>query len=236
MRIRSMVHGFASLLCACHVGIATAQSGLPKVNSVFAFSDIGNPVTELVVQTNTGLLSFAQVGRGWWSSTGSHSDSNYGAASVDDGFGVYVYHNYFVFDVGTLGGSTVLNAYLHLWQINGGYQSADPSLIYSVWDVTSPLDQVMTDRTARLDIFTDLGSGIGYGSRSVSAADNGVFVDVLLNDAALSFLNSQPIGQALVGFGGMVTAAAPAPETWTLMLGGLGLLGLAVRRKNRNQT
>jgi hypothetical protein len=233
MQIKNIVRGLASLVLVLLVAVPMAQAA-EDINRVFGFSDFGGEVTELVVQTNTGLSTFSQISRGWWNSEGTHNESNYGAAFEDFDPPVVVYHNYFVFNISDLNGVNILGAYLHLWNPSLGYfSSTHPSLLYSVYDVTSPLDQVMMDHTVRLDIFDDLGGGVSYASRLVSATDNGAFVDVALNGTALSFLTSQSGGAGMVGFGGAVTIPVPEPETYAMLLAGLGLLGFMARRRKQ---
>jgi hypothetical protein len=147
--------------------------------------------------------------------------------------------DYFVFDVG-LGGKTVLGAYLHLWNPDGvstpGYQDLGgyPSALFNVWDITSSPNDVMAGNAggpSGLAIWDDLGSGLNYGSRVVSALDNGQFVDVQLNANAISAIS----GEGRIGFGGSLTPV-PEPETWAMMLAGLGLIGFAVRRGRTRMT
>jgi hypothetical protein len=107
-------------------------------------------------------------------------------------------------------------------------------------------------------IFNDLGTGTSYGAATVSLADNGRFVEISLNSAGLAALNASG---GIFGIGGSVTtldglanreslfasaflssvgpnvpqlviSSVPEPSETLLFLAGLGLVGLAVRRRS----
>ena len=78
-----------------------------------------------------------------------------------------------------------------------GYVSPDPTETLNIYEVTTTAADV-TGNTAGLAGFDDLGSGQLYGTREVSALDNGTVVEVVLNDAAVAAMNSAT-GLFLVG-------------------------------------
>lgn len=205
-------------------------------NGIFAYSF--NQTTELVLNTNLGQVTLSQSSRGWWDQTGLHyaDNDNYFAGfcgSSDACFGNDIaYNNFFIFDLsGFTGGAT--SATLHLFNKSvDGFISSSPSLDYSVWDVSTKLGVLAASGTGRVDIFNDLGSGLNYGGRTMTAADNGVFVDIALNTNALAYINSN--GGNTVAFGGTV-GAVPEPETYAMLMAGLGLMGAVARRRKSKQ-
>ena len=92
---------------------------------------------------------------------------------------------YFVFDLSGIGSvsSAVLRAYLFA----DGYSSPDSSETWSLFEVTTDIPLL---GTSGVSIFDDLGSGVAYGSVSVSANDQGSFVEVVLGADALTSLSA----------------------------------------------
>ena len=142
-----------------------------------------------------------------------------------------------------------------------GYTSSDPTENYAVFDVSTPVANLASGygigSLAGQAIFRDLGSGQNFGMTTVSLADNGKFVEVSLNASALTALNA---AVGLFALGGTLTtldtvvnkeslfasaylspvapnvpelviSTVPEPSASALWIAGLGLLGLAVRRR-----
>lgn len=70
-----------------------------------------------------------------------------------------------------------------------GYVSPDATETLNFFDVTTDAASIISN-TAGVMGFDDLGSGTLFGSRTVSAADNGSVIEIVLNGAALAALNS----------------------------------------------
>lgn len=68
----------------------------------------------------------------------------------------------------------------------------------------------ITGNTAGIAGFADLGSGILFGSRTVSAADNGQLVEIGLNASAITALSSTS-GLFVIG-GALSTISGPADQ------------------------
>ncbi len=139
---------------------------------------------------------------GWWDQTGAHSSTNKNYIA-----GLYSGHedrDYFVFDLSSVN-QPVTGAQLNLTNPNG-YVSPDPTETYSLSDVSTPIRTLEATGTGQTAIFNDLGTGVGYGSRTVSGADNNAIVSLSLNASGVSYLNSVRGGQAAVG--GAVTTLA----------------------------
>lgn len=159
-----------------------------------------------------GRVAFAETivinysDRGWYRTTGFHSPSNQNYISGDYR-GIFEdsdYRNFFVFDLsGVLLPieSAKLALFLPAGQSTPGYQSADQSENYELHDVVTPIFTLLNG-TGGVAAHTDLGSGTIYGSRTITAADQGSVVEIALNSSAIAALNSS---DGLFGIGGSVT-------------------------------
>jgi hypothetical protein len=81
----------------------------------------------------------------------------------------------------------------------GGFHCNCERLIYHNYDVKTPIDELNATHYGAVDIFNDLGSGVSYGSVSISTADNGKNVIVPLNAAALHSINTSVGSEWAVG-------------------------------------
>jgi hypothetical protein len=170
------------------------------------------------------------------------------------------HRSFFVFDLSSVSG-TINSATLRLFNpdvspILPGYVSPDPTETLNIYDVTTPAGDI-TGNTAGVNGFNDLGSGTLYGTRVVSAADNGTVVEIALTNAAVTDMNSAAglflLGGALgtIGTGNqyvfgfsmtsfvpdktrqLVLDVTPIPEPSTAALMAFGALTLLAVRKYR---
>jgi PEP-CTERM motif len=204
--------------------------------ATWAFSDASS-TSKLLINGTTLLTA---TSRGWVKDTGANNGGGVGAnfvagrcgssdaCSGDDSF----YNNYFIFNLANVTGA-ITSAVLQLSQGPQGYISPTPSLTYTLWD-SSVAPSAMAS-TSSVAYYNDLGSGTSFGSVVVTAATNNTIVSFNLNAAGLSALNA---GRGtFVGFGGSVSTAVsnpvPEPATWAMMLAGFGIVGGAMRRRQR---
>jgi hypothetical protein len=157
---------------------------------------------------SAATLNVPAIDRGWYDITGSHNPFNDNYAVGDDrGYGLCGattcfndYRNFFVFD---LSGVTqpISSAKLALNVPLAAYESSDPSENYELHDVVTPI-AALIDGTGGVAAHADLGSGVVYGSRTMTAADMESVVEITLNSSAVSALNST---HGLFGIGGSLT-------------------------------
>lgn len=193
---------------------STAAQALTS-SAVFAFSGVAPGDTRLELVTNTGVYTLDPTSRGWIDSFGSNNGAsisgNYvaGLCGDDDSCngGPTHWRNWMAFSLVTTAFSTITSANLLLYvpDPGGGNQGVYASLgnpTYTLWDVTQPVGN-FTGSSAGLAEFIDLGSGVAFGSRVYSLADQGTVTTVALNAAAIAYLNANM--QSTVVLGGAVT-------------------------------
>lgn len=136
------------------------------------------------------------------------------------------FRNFFVFNLPT---STIpiTSASLRLFNpaadpsipVENGFQSPDATETFTLFDVTAASRAAVTidnpdpnfETNVGPGVFTDLGSGVSFGSATVSNADNGRFVTINLNAAGLAALNAS-LGQQFA-IGGAITTLRPNGTT-----------------------
>jgi hypothetical protein len=208
--------------------------------------------------------------RGWYDPTGFHlpHGTNYYAGDDRGGRNTSAlfddYRNFFVFDMETVP-QPIESATLALFvpanpnppPLDGpGYSSPDPSENYELHDVVTPITALM-DGTGGVAAHTDLGTGVIYGSRTMTRADDGTVIEIPLSSSAIGAMNST---HELFAIGGSITTldALPnfegtfggtagtnpdfitelrltlVPEPSTLLLLGIGAISLLGYRKARS--
>ncbi len=115
--------------------------------------------------------------------------------------------SYLVFDLSGVS-SPILSASLRLPVPNIGYLSNDPFETYTLFDISTPISSIIAGN-AGLSGYTDLGSGIAYGSLDITGLEQN-HVDVILNANGLTYLNST-LGQ-VAAFGAADTTLAKVTE------------------------
>ncbi|HSG30320.1 MAG TPA: IPTL-CTERM sorting domain-containing protein [Thermodesulfobacteriota bacterium] len=151
------------------------------------------------VQTASAGVPINTTERGWYDNLGDHtpSNTNYIAGAENN----EIFHDFFVFD---LSSTQICAASLVLFNPNvgpgpfPGYISPDPTETFSIYDVTTNIANLIAG-TAGVAAYNDLGGGVSFGSTTVSAADNGQFVTVNLNNDGINALNAAAGGQIAIG-------------------------------------
>lgn len=189
---------------------------------------------------------------GWYRDTGHHFSETlsytagqfYSYPSLQE----QEYRNFFVFDLGEVG-EPIINADLRLYNPPSGY-IGDITETYQLYDVSTPVPDLVAGGSGLIDIYNDIGTGTSYGSRVVSSADNGTMVTITLNPDGIIALNSQlgadfAIGGAIMTISGLDNqyvfgnthengiaelVLETIPEPATLLLFALGAAMLKKRR------
>ncbi|WP_066716711.1 PEPxxWA-CTERM sorting domain-containing protein [Sphingomonas pituitosa] len=197
----------------------------------YLFNDSPTGSTKLTVNGGTSIAAFQT---GWFDSNGSHYNAwtNYFTGSLTNWGTTTEYRSFFsFFPIGpvTSASLTIGNA------LATGYgNDMGRPLELTLYDVTSSIVGLQQYNGAK-GIFDDLGSGIVLGKITVNGAAAGYTID--LNQAGVDAINAAYYGVGPFTVGARLTASAvPEPAAWTLMLGGFGLMGGALRARRRRTT
>jgi hypothetical protein len=202
--------------------------------------------------------------RGWYYETGYHDPDNLNYFAGDfrgdtcsSGCHPDI-RNFFVFDLSSVV-QPILSAKLALYVPSPppsgfGYVSGDPSENYELHDVVTPIATLVAGGTGGVATHTDLGSGVIYGSRSMTAADMGSVIEITLNPSAIAALDA---ATGLIGIGGSITTLdglaneeytfggsnagtettelriTLVPEPSSILLGLAGIFATLIRRHGR---
>jgi hypothetical protein len=169
--------------------------------------------------------------RGWYNPAG-HSldnssyvvgDSRGPSCTPGSGFCFDDYRSYFVFDLGAVT-QPIASGKLALYVPDAtrpGYSSADPSENFELHDVNTSLSFLnsLTLGSGGVAAWNDLGTGVVYGNRSMTAADMGSIVEVNLNSSAVAAMNAimqAPTQTHWFAMGGSLTTLDDLPnDEWT---------------------
>ncbi len=227
-----MKRSFA-LIAAC-----LALAGNAHAVDYLLFGDSDNSTVDNTLIINGTSISV--IDAGWYGDTGLHDPVNgedylVGICSSCELEGLPgAYNNWFIVDISGFTHTTTvtsltltLNTFL-----------ADTAGTFKLWDYLgdiADLPEYTAPGDPGIDIYKDLGSGKIYGSFAYLGTEGYTYQTITLSSDAIFDLNAAiDNGDEQWAIGGSFapTAPIPEPETYALMLAGLGLVGwMAKRRK-----
>jgi len=171
-----------------------------------------------------GTLTINASNTGWYTDAGSSNQpggTNY-ITGLCSNCGGALFRDLFVFGipVGIAVTTATLNVNTYV------YDSLNPTETLSLFDVTTSLN-ILVGGTGGVAAYNDLGSGVLYGSRVYTSADQNLFRSISLNAAGIAAIQ-QSLGGSFTMGGSLINTTVPEPSTLALFAGALGLL--AVRR------
>jgi len=182
----------------------------------------------ITISTATDPISGGYYNQGWWPDNSGNTASDNNTNFYTGTSGSTSLNNFFSFSLAGIDGpgtSAVL-------RLVGPYDHENLPLTYSIFDVSTDPATLNFNDGFSAAIYTDLGSGVLYGSILVSSLTDPT--DVSLNAAGLAALNAA-IGDEASYFsiGGTVTPGGAIPEPSTILLLGSALAGLGLWRQRR---
>lgn len=229
---------------------------------------VGLALVALLPCSSAHAVTLNSTSRGYYYDSGAHDPTNFNyiagqlVVDINPGFASAQFRDFFVFDLAGVAGP-ITSATLSLYLPPGddfGFATDAASETFNVFAVGVAPDDVATDTNAP-GTYIDLGTGLLLGSRVITAADRGTFVDIVLNANALALIINPSLGGKVV-FGGAVSTisssdhsefvfggtpfqdpadgstklilASDVPEPLTVLLLGSSLFGVAgIRRRRR---
>jgi hypothetical protein len=207
-------------------------AALPVVSALAA------PITLTTAQSR---FDANVLNQGWWGTAGfSATDSN--DNHYTGAIGSSTLRSFYSFDRGLAAGKVTAATF----RVLRGVQSGTVDL--NLWDVTTSAADVNNNNGLNNAIFTDLGSGVSYGSFVTSTGSSSDYLSFALNGQALANLNATKgfftIGASVVGnqhifsFSGgdtsfldLQVSKVPEPASIALLL--LGIAGVSVARRRK---
>jgi len=146
--------------------------------------------------------------RGWYDSTGFHDPNNaiYISGGLDnEETDPVLFRSFFYFNLSGVTG-TFSSATFEAFNPVDGYQSPDATETLRLFDVSTPLADLLSGGVNKVNAYNDLGSGTEFGFATVSAANNSSIVSFNLNPAGLAAVNAAVAGNGVFVIGGALEA------------------------------
>lgn len=235
-----------SLLIRLALAAAALATAAPAMADtfLFGFSPAGSQTLTLQFQGG-GATVLNATNMGYYTSQGASETAfnNFENYIVGTGGG-RTYNNFFTFDLTNVTG-TITGATLSLYNPSAtsdggdGFGSGDGfnAIIYTLYDVSTSLTRLNGTQYTATDIYADLGSGTQYGITTASAANNGQQIQIALESAAVTALNSAEGHSFAIGgtAAGTNVAVASTPEPSSIALLGPAMAGLTWMRLRRRR-
>lgn len=214
------------LALALGILVVTAASAIAApTGSIFFSSDGGAGGSNVQLILNGGG-PINSADSGWYTDAGLHNPNNTNYINgLCSNCGGAIFRDFFVFNIPV--GLTVTSATLFLDTFI--YDSLSASETLTLFDVSTNLNSLLGG-TGGIAAYNDLGSGVSYGSRVYTLADQNLFRSITLNAAALAAIQASAGGLFALG-GALESQAVPEPSTLSLL--GVSLAALIARRRTR---
>jgi Bacterial pre-peptidase C-terminal domain len=163
----------------------TLQNSLVSATRAAVLGSVGQPVT----------VNASAVGN--WDSTGQRTASAFGyEIGQPIASSPVQYNNFFVFNLASVN-PTILSATLKVSA--DGYSSPLSSDTFGLFDVSTPITSLETTGVGQTTIFSDLGSGTSYGTKTITTSSGNTVLSIPLNTAAVIAMNNKHGGQFAIG-------------------------------------
>jgi len=199
------------------VALTASLGAAGPIGSIF-FNSLGVAGDAQLILNGTTTINASNTG--WYTSANTTNEP--GGANYITGLcsncGGPTFRDFFAFTIPaeiTVTTATLnVNTYI--------YDSTNPSETLGLFDVSTPLATLLAG-TGGLAAYNDFGSGVLYGSRVYTSADQNLFRTVSLNASAISAIQQSAGGSFVMG-GALQDQVIPEPSTLVLMASALGLL------------
>jgi hypothetical protein len=206
--------------CFILAGLTASLCAAGPLGSIF-FDSVGNAGdVQLILNGGTPINA---SNTGWYQNAGLSNEPNGGnyITGLCSNCGGPIYRSLLVFNIPV--GIPITSATLNINTYT--YDSTNPSELLTLWDVTTSLTTLEAG-TGGISAYNDLGSGVFYGSRVYTAADQNNFETITLDAAAISAIQSDAGGSFAIGGALDVSSVVPEPSTFALLAGALSLIAL----------
>jgi hypothetical protein len=137
--------------------------------------------------SHAGLIELDAVDSGWYNNNGEHipENTNYIIGNLAGVPSNLSFHNFLAFDLSDVTGDiTSATLKLFTYDIIG-------ALTYNLYDISTPADMLTSGGNGLVNIYDDLNSGVRWGGIDLDVSLMNQFIQIQLNESALTKLNSE---------------------------------------------
>ncbi|MGC4072121.1 MAG: PEP-CTERM sorting domain-containing protein [Nibricoccus sp.] len=191
---------------------------LPAINSNLWRSLKGLALGAALLGTAHAQIILNSTDRGRYSEFGTHLLADYDSFLTGQ-VATVEFRSFLVFDTSAVT-TPVTAAKLRLFLPTNSFSSPSATETFKIFDVSTSIPSLSAFQFGATSIFNDLGSGVNFGTATLSESNEGSFIEIALNASFLSYINGS--ANDIFALGGALTSLSGSRDQFAYFGSGTG--------------